>query len=143
MSARSSFFEVCNISTYDAIFVLFLWPFGASWGPLWPLLEGSWPPSGASWVRLGGDLEAPTCPKESGQAWNNCASKAKQGHAFILILLTPSQDCSGKQNKIPMCVFAVLGPNPGPGRLPLDSDRRDIEFDRVFASVASVAVSFA
>ena len=33
-------------------------------------------------------------------------------------------------------------PNPGPGRLPLGSGRRDVEFANVFASVAFLAVSF-
>ena len=33
-------------------------------------------------------------------------------------------------------------PNPGPGRRPLDSDRRDAEFACVFASVAFLTVSF-
>ena len=32
-------------------------------------------------------------------------------------------------------------PNPGPGRLPLNSGRGDVEFAGVFASVASLAVS--
>jgi len=40
------------------------------------------------------------------------------------------------------CVFLDFWPHPGPGRLPLDSVREDIEFAGVFASVASVAVIF-
>ena len=38
--------------------------------------------------------------------------------------------------------FQDFGPNPGPGRLPLDSGRRDVEFTGVFVSVASVAINF-
>jgi len=52
-----------------------------------------------------------------------------------------TRDCSGKQNKA-LTVFLDLGPSPGPGRLPLDSARRDVELASVFASVAPVAVSF-
>ena len=41
-------------------------------------------------------------------------------------------------------VFCLLDflPNPGPERLPLDSVRGDVEFVSVFASLASLAVSF-
>jgi len=39
-------------------------------------------------------------------------------------------------------VFSGFWPNPGPGRLPLDSDRGGVESARVVASVASLAVSF-
>ena len=53
-----------------------------------------------------------------------------------------AQDCSGKQNKVEF-VFPDFWPNPGPGRLPLDSSRGDVEFPGGFASVASVAVNFA
>ena len=35
-----------------------------------------------------------------------------------------------------------FGPNPGPGHLPLDSGRGDIEFAGVFVSVKSVAFSW-
>ena len=35
-----------------------------------------------------------------------------------------------------------LGPNPCPGRLPWNSDLRAVELASVFASVASLAVSF-
>jgi len=52
-----------------------------------------------------------------------------------------SQDCSGKQNKV-LTFFPGFWPNPGPGRRPLDSDRRDAEFASVFASVAFLTVSF-
>ena len=38
--------------------------------------------------------------------------------------------------------FPGFWPNLGPGRRPLDSDRRDAEFAGVFASVAFCAVSF-
>ena len=38
--------------------------------------------------------------------------------------------------------FHDFGANPGPGCLPSDSGGGDIEFASVFASVASVAVSF-
>ena len=51
-------FEDFAISRCGAIFVMFLWPLGASWGPLGPLFGGLWPPSGASWGRLGEDLGA-------------------------------------------------------------------------------------
>ena len=44
-----------------------------------------------------------------------------------------------KQNELS---FPGFWPNPGPGRLPLDSGRADVEFAGVFASVASAAVSF-
>jgi len=39
-------------------------------------------------------------------------------------------------------VFHGFGPNPGPGRRPLDSVRRDADFAGVFASVAFLTVSF-
>jgi len=45
------------------------------------------------------------------------------------------------KTKFKLC-FADLLPNPGPGRIPLDSDRGDVEFASVFVSVASSAVSF-
>jgi len=38
--------------------------------------------------------------------------------------------------------FPDLWPNPGPGRLPLDSKRGDVEFAGVVDSVASLALSF-
>ena len=38
--------------------------------------------------------------------------------------------------------FPDLGPNPGPGCLPLGSGRGDVELASVFASVASLPVSF-
>jgi len=37
-----------------------------------------------------------------------------------------TQDCSGKKNII--ISFPDFGPNTGPGRLPLDSGRGDVEF---------------
>ena len=46
-------FDGFAVSTCDVNFVVFLWPLGATWGPLGP---GG--PSGASWGRLGGDLGA-------------------------------------------------------------------------------------
>ncbi len=39
-------------------------------------------------------------------------------------------------------IFPDFWPNPGPGRIPLDSACGDVEFASVFAPVASVAVSF-
>lgn len=41
-------------------------------------------------------------------------------------------------------IFLLSGfwPNPGPGRIPLDSGRRDVEFSGGLDSVASLAVSF-
>ena len=42
-------FEVFAVSTYDATFIIFFWPLGASWGPLGPLLGGFWRPFGVSW----------------------------------------------------------------------------------------------
>jgi len=39
-------------------------------------------------------------------------------------------------------VFPWFGPNPGPGRRPLDSGRRGVEFAGVFASVAFLTVNF-
>ena len=51
-------FEVFAVLTCDVILLLFLWPLGASWGPLGPPLGGLWGPSGASWGRLGGDFGA-------------------------------------------------------------------------------------
>ena len=39
-------------------------------------------------------------------------------------------------------MFLDFWPNPGPGRLPVDSGRGDVELAGVFASVASLAVSF-
>jgi len=46
-------------------------------------------------------------------------------------------------SKFKLGLFAPeFWPNPGPGRLPLDSGRGDIEVAGVFASAASVAVSF-
>ena len=51
-------FEGFAISACDAIFVMFFWPLGASWGPLGPHFGGLWPPSGASWGRLGEDSGA-------------------------------------------------------------------------------------
>ena len=42
--------------------------------------------------------------------------------------------------KLELC-FPGFWPNPGPGRRPLDSGRRDVEFASVFASVASSTVS--
>ena len=45
-------FEVFAVSPCDAIFEMFLWPLGASWGPLGPHFGSLWPPSGASWGRL-------------------------------------------------------------------------------------------
>ena len=38
--------------------------------------------------------------------------------------------------------FQGFWPNLGPGRRPLDSDRRDAEFAGVFASIAFLTVSF-
>jgi len=35
--------------------------------------------------------------------------------------------------------FIDFWPNPGPGRLPLDSGREDVELARVFASAATLA----
>jgi len=52
-----------------------------------------------------------------------------------------TQDCSGRQNK-GRTFFTGFWPNPGPGRRPLDSDRRDAEFACVFPSVAFLTVSF-
>ena len=49
-------FEVFAVSTRDVNFVVFLWPLGASWGPLGPLLGGLWRPFGVSWGRFGGGL---------------------------------------------------------------------------------------
>ena len=51
-------FEVFAVSTRDVNFVVFLWPLGASWGPLGPLLGGLWRPFGVSWGRFGGGLGA-------------------------------------------------------------------------------------
>jgi len=51
-----------------------------------------------------------------------------------------TQDCSGRQNKV--SIRWGFWPNPGPGRLPSDSDRRDDEFASVFAAVAFLTVSF-
>ena len=42
-----------------------------------------------------------------------------------------AQNCSGKQNTS-ATVFSGFGPNPGPGRLPLDSGRGDVEIAAVF-----------
>ena len=52
-----------------------------------------------------------------------------------------TQDCSGKPNKVKL-FFPYFWPNPGPGGVPLDSGRGDVEFAGVCASVASVAVGF-
>ena len=41
------------------------------------------------------------------------------------------RDCSGKQNQVE-CSFHDFWPKPGPGRLPLDSGRGDVEFASVF-----------
>ena len=50
---------------------------------------------------------------------------------------------SARVNKIQLKnKFMDLGHNTGPGRLPLDSGRRDVAFAGVFASVAPLAVSF-
>jgi len=38
--------------------------------------------------------------------------------------------------------FLIFWPHPGPGHVLLDSGRRDVEFANVFASVASLALSF-
>jgi len=38
-------------------------------------------------------------------------------------------------------VFTAYSPNPGPGRLPLDSGRGNVEIASVFAPVASLTVS--
>jgi len=53
-----------------------------------------------------------------------------------------TQDCSDKQNEVFNFFRPGFWPNPGPGRRPLDSGRRDIEIAGVFASVATMAVSF-
>jgi len=45
-------------------------------------------------------------------------------------------------SKVKCFSFPDSRPNPGPGRLPLDSGRGDVEFAGVFMSVASLAVSF-
>ena len=45
----------------------------------------------------------------------------------------------GHQN---LFLFLDCWPNPGPGRLPLDSGRGDVEFAGVFASVAFLTVNF-
>ena len=45
--------------------------------------------------------------------------------AHLIFEVEKNQDCSGKQNKVP---FTEFGENPGPGRLPLDSGRGDVEF---------------
>ena len=46
-------------------------------------------------------------------------------------------------SKIKFELFVLdFWPNPGPGRLPLDLGRGDVELAGVFASVASVVVSF-
>ena len=47
--------------------------------------------------------------------------------------LIQSQDCSGRQN-ITDSMFPFFLPNPGQGRLPLDSGRGEVEF----AGVCSV-----
>ena len=51
-------FQIFAVLTWDVIFVSFLWPLGASWGSLGPVLEGSWRPSGSSCGHLGGGLGA-------------------------------------------------------------------------------------
>ena len=51
-------FEGFAVSTCDVNFVVLLWPLGASWGPLGPLLGSLWRPSEVSWGRFGGGLGA-------------------------------------------------------------------------------------
>ena len=54
-----------------------------------------------------------------------------------------AQDSSGKQQTLRFLFPSdFCWPNPGPGRLALDWGSGDVEFSGVFASVASVAVSF-
>jgi len=49
----------------------------------------------------------------------------------------------GRQNQIQtFFLFPGFWPNPGPGRVPLDSVRGDVEFAGVVTSVAYVAVNF-
>lgn len=51
-----------------------------------------------------------------------------------------SQDCLGKRKQV--YFVRVLGPNPGPGCLPLQSGREDIELAIVFVPMPSLAFSF-
>ena len=51
-------------------------------------------------------------------------------------------DVQSKQENNLIWVCLAFGANPGPGRCPLDLCPGTVEFTSVFASVASVAVSF-
>jgi len=71
---------------------------------------------------------------------NNEKHKNALKHTHTHQCLLQPQDCLGRQIKV--WFFQAFWPNLGPGRRPLDSDRRDAEFSGVFASVAFLTISF-
>ena len=70
-------------------------------------------------------------------------------HVDVTLDFPPCTGCSRALPRIAWAskikfefLFTGFWPNPGPGRLPLDSGRRDVKFAGVFASVAFLTVSF-
>ena len=57
------------------------------------------------------------------------------------LLLNTINPGLARVSKIKLKKISVFWPNPGPGCLPLESGRGDVEFASVFASVACLAVS--
>ena len=51
-----------------------------------------------------------------------------------------AKDCSGRHNECLTFVSQGLSPNPGPGRRPLDSGRRDVGIVVFFAPITQVHI---